>query len=95
MFCCLLNYYPILKYTEKKPHIFDKILFSTISGPALAGISKYSNNPCVVSMGVFSTASFSLLKLRKDVELWEICTSLLQKVPKILTKVNIKIDIFH
>ncbi|XP_052089132.1 uncharacterized protein LOC127725852 isoform X10 [Mytilus californianus] len=55
-------------------------------GPALAGISKYSNNPCVVNMGVFSTASFSLLKLRKDVELWEICTSLLQKVPKILTK---------
>lgn len=51
-------------------------------GPALAGISKYSNNPSVVSRGVFATASHAALKLRKDIELWEICHNMLQKVPK-------------
>lgn len=77
--------------TEYLINIYHYICIYSVTlsslGPALAGVSKYSNNPCVVNMGVFSTASFSLLKLRKDVELWEICNSLLQKVPKILTKV--------
>ncbi|XP_060567478.1 dynein axonemal heavy chain 5-like [Ruditapes philippinarum] len=55
-------------------------------GPALAGVSAQSNNPAVVGQGVFATASFATFKMRKDVELWEICFTMLQKVPKAYNK---------
>ncbi|KAK3577475.1 hypothetical protein CHS0354_032326 [Potamilus streckersoni] len=55
-------------------------------GPALAGISNQSNNPAVVSYGAFATASYASLKMRKDVELWEICYTMLQRVPKAYPK---------
>ena len=57
-------------------------------GPALAGVSIYSNNPAIVGQGVFATASFATFKMRKDVELWEICFTMLQKVPKAYNKVS-------
>ena len=57
-------------------------------GPALAGISMHSNNPAIVGQGVFATASFATFKMRKDVELWEICFTMLQKVPKAYNKVD-------
>lgn len=57
------------------------------TGPALAGVSAQSNNPAVVGQGVFATASFATFKMRKDVELWEICFTMLQKVPKAYNKV--------
>ncbi|XP_059166583.1 dynein axonemal heavy chain 8-like [Physella acuta] len=56
------------------------------TGPALANISSQSNNPLVVDQGVFSTASYATYKLRKDMELWEICHTMLQKVPKAYNK---------
>ncbi|XP_053397319.1 dynein axonemal heavy chain 5-like isoform X6 [Mercenaria mercenaria] len=59
---------------------------SPFEGPALAGISAQSNNPSVVGQGVFATASFATFKMRKDVELWEICFTMLQKVPKAYNK---------
>ncbi|ESO89151.1 hypothetical protein LOTGIDRAFT_229063 [Lottia gigantea] len=55
-------------------------------GPPLAGISSQSNNPSVVGQGVFATASYATFKMRKDVELWEICHTMLSKVPKAYTK---------
>lgn len=60
---------------------------NVFSGPALAGVSGQSNNPAVVGQGVFATASFATFKMRKDVELWEICHTMLQKVPKAYNKV--------
>ncbi|XP_041355189.1 dynein gamma chain, flagellar outer arm-like isoform X3 [Gigantopelta aegis] len=59
---------------------------SPFIGPALAGVSTQSNNPAVVGMGTFSTASYATFKMRKDVELWEICHSMLSKVPKAYNK---------
>uniref|UniRef100_A0A2C9K4Z2 AAA+ ATPase domain-containing protein n=1 Tax=Biomphalaria glabrata TaxID=6526 RepID=A0A2C9K4Z2_BIOGL len=56
------------------------------SGPPIAGISSQSNNPLVVDQGVFSTASYATYKTRKDMELWEVCHTLLQKVPKAYNK---------
>ena len=53
----------------------------------MAGVSGQSNNPAVVGQGVFATASFATFKMRKDVELWEICFTMLQKVPKAYNKV--------
>ncbi|GFN75495.1 dynein beta chain, ciliary [Plakobranchus ocellatus] len=55
-------------------------------GPALASISSQSNNPLVVDQGVFSTASYATYKMRKDMELWEICYTMLLKVPKAYNK---------
>ncbi|XP_025098007.1 LOW QUALITY PROTEIN: dynein gamma chain, flagellar outer arm-like [Pomacea canaliculata] len=55
-------------------------------GPPLAGISYQSNNPSVVEQGLFSTASYATYKMRKDVELWEICYNMLQRVPKSYNK---------
>lgn len=55
-------------------------------GPPLAGVSSQSNNPSVVEQGVFSTASYATYKMRKDVELWEICYNMLQRVPKAYNK---------
>ncbi|CAL1527205.1 unnamed protein product [Lymnaea stagnalis] len=55
-------------------------------GPAIASISSQSNNPLVVDQGVFSTASYATYKIRKDMELWEICHTMLQKVPKSYNK---------
>ena len=60
---------------------------SPFDGPALAGVSMHSNNPAIVGQGVFATASFATFKMRKDVELWEICFTMLQKVPKAYNKV--------
>ena len=57
------------------------------SGPPLAGVSSQSNNPAIVEQGVFSTASYATYKMRKDVELWEICYNMLQRVPKAYNKV--------
>ncbi|KAL4232681.1 hypothetical protein ACF0H5_007369 [Mactra antiquata] len=59
---------------------------SPFEGPALAGVSAQSNNPAVVGQGVFATASFATFKMRKDVELWEIAFTMLQKVPKAYNK---------
>ena len=56
-------------------------------GPPLAGVSSHSNNPAIVEQGVFSTASYATYKMRKDVELWEICYNMLQRVPKAYNKV--------
>ena len=64
---------------------------SPFDGPALAGVSMHSNNPAVVGQGVFATASFATFKMRKDVELWEICFTMLQKVPKAYNKVGQKL----
>ncbi|XP_076466964.1 uncharacterized protein LOC143298129 [Babylonia areolata] len=55
-------------------------------GPPLAGVSSQSNNPAIVDQGVFSTASYATYKMRKDVELWEICYNMLQRVPKAYNK---------
>ncbi|XP_070190368.1 uncharacterized protein [Littorina saxatilis] len=55
-------------------------------GPPLAGVSSQSNNPAIVEQGVFSTASYATYKMRKDVELWEICYNMLQRVPKAYNK---------
>ena len=68
--------------------VIDIKKFFVLSGPALAGVSTQSNNPAVVGMGTFSTASYATLKMRKDVELWEICHSTLSKVPKAYNKVS-------
>ena len=65
---------------------------SPFDGPALAGVSMHSNNPAVVGQGVFATASFATFKMRKDVELWEICFTMLQKVPKAYNKVGQKLN---
>ncbi|XP_035829673.1 dynein heavy chain 5, axonemal isoform X2 [Aplysia californica] len=56
------------------------------TGPPLASVSSQSNNPLVVEQGVFSTASYATYKMRKDMELWEICYTMLQKVPKAYNK---------
>ncbi|KAL5010133.1 hypothetical protein ScPMuIL_012438 [Solemya velum] len=59
---------------------------SPFDGPALAGISQHSNNPLVVGQGVFSCASYCALKMRKEMELWEICHTSLSKVPRAYNK---------
>ncbi|KAK6187606.1 hypothetical protein SNE40_005595 [Patella caerulea] len=59
---------------------------SPFIGPALAGVSTQSNNPSIVGQGTFATASYATFKMRKDVELWEICHTMLSKVPKAYTK---------
>ncbi|OWF37572.1 Dynein heavy chain 5, axonemal [Mizuhopecten yessoensis] len=51
-------------------------------GPAKAEISKYSNNPAVFTQGTFATATYSVLKRTKEIELWEVCHTLLTKMPK-------------
>ncbi|XP_023932050.1 dynein heavy chain 8, axonemal-like [Lingula anatina] len=55
-------------------------------GPPIAQVSMHSLNPQIVNMGVFATASFAAMKLRKDVELWEICHTTIPKVPKAFSK---------
>lgn len=67
--------------------IETNLLTLCITGPPLAGISYQSNNPSVVEQGLFSTASYATYKMRKDVELWEICYNMLQRVPKSYNKV--------
>ena len=67
---------------------FSGFLILLFLGPALAGVSIHSNNPAIVGQGVFATASFATFKMRKDVELWEICFTMLQKVPKAYNKVG-------
>lgn len=79
---------PIQVSIYHKCHLYRTKFFS-VSGPAHAGVSGQSNNPAVVGQGVFATASFATFKMRKDVELWEICFTMLQKVPKAYNKVNI------
>ena len=44
--------------------------------------------PAVVNQGVFASASFAALRMKKEVELWEVCHNALQKVPKAQSKVN-------
>ena len=40
-----------------------------------------------IQQGVFASSSYTVLKLRKDVELWDICHNTLQKLPKAYNKV--------
>jgi dynein heavy chain len=54
----------------------------------MANISAQSNNPQVVHMGVFASASFATLKMKKEVELWEVCHVMLPKVPRAYSKVS-------
>ena len=58
------------------------------AGPPLAGVSTNSNSQQVVDHGIFSSASFAVLKMRKEVELWEICHTMLAKVPRAYSKVR-------
>ena len=58
-------------------------------GPPMANVSVQSNNPQVVEMGVFASASFATLKMKKEVELWEVCHTMLPKVPRAYSKVTL------
>jgi hypothetical protein len=77
----------LLMHNMEVTEMFSLVIYIN-TGPALAGISAQSNNPSVVHQGVFATASFATFKMRKEVELWEICFTMLQKVPKAYNKVT-------
>lgn len=55
----------------------------------MAGITGTSNHPGVVDMGVFASASFAALRMKKELELWEVCHNLLPKVPRAYSKVKL------
>ena len=63
------------------------------AGPALANISTQSNNPQVIEQGVFASASFATLRMKKEVELWEVCHTMIPKVPKAYVKVCVSLVI--
>ena len=55
----------------------------------MSNISASSNNPQVVHQGVFASASFATLRMKKEVELWEVCHTMLARVPKAYSKVRV------
>ena len=55
----------------------------------MSNISAPSNSPQIVDHGVFASASVAALRMRKEVELWEICHTMLSKIPKAYSKVTI------
>jgi hypothetical protein len=61
------------------------------AGPPLSTISLTSNSPQIVSLGVFASGSYAALRMRKEVDLLDICTSSLSKLPKIMSKVPMKL----
>ncbi|XP_074662754.1 uncharacterized protein LOC141915202 [Tubulanus polymorphus] len=52
-------------------------------GTPATTLSINSTNPYVSNTGVFASASHAVIKMKKDVELWEICHNLIPKVPRI------------
>ncbi|XP_052807484.1 dynein axonemal heavy chain 5-like isoform X7 [Mya arenaria] len=86
VFTRLNKVFDAMPSTETLSHKLFQRPPSPFEGPALANISSQSNNPSVVGHGVFATASFASFKMRKEVELWEICYTMLQKVPKAYNK---------
>ena len=57
------------------------------AGPPVSNVSQGANQPVVVNQGVFASASFATLRMKKEVELWEVCHIALTKVPKAYSKV--------
>ncbi len=58
-----------------------------ILGPPQAGVSTNSNNQQVVGQGIFASSSLATLRMRKEIELWELCHTTLPKVPRAYSKV--------
>lgn len=56
------------------------------AGPVMATSAPASTPPHVLEMGVFATASFANLKMRKEQELAEIIFYTLPKIPKAYSK---------
>ena len=63
------------------------LLLFLAAGPSAAMVSG-PTNPVIASMGVFASASFALTKMKKEVELWEVCHTMIPKVPRAYSKVK-------
>ena len=57
-------------------------------GVAQANISSTSNQASVVGRGMFSSASYTSLQMKKEVDLKELCHTLLEKAPKVSPRVS-------
>lgn len=52
------------------------------SGPIISMISSTSQHPLVAPLGIMATGGLIQLRNKKDQELWEICHTLIAKVPR-------------
>ncbi len=50
-------------------------------------MSVSSNSQQVVGQGIFASSSLATLRMRKEIELWELCHTTLPKVPRAYSKV--------
>ncbi|PIK47982.1 putative dynein heavy chain 5, axonemal-like [Apostichopus japonicus] len=63
-------------------HVLQPIPLSPKIGPSVASVTGHTLTPAVASMGVYASASQALVNSRKDIEIWEVCHSLIGKIPR-------------
>ncbi|XP_064629693.1 uncharacterized protein LOC135488785 isoform X2 [Lineus longissimus] len=72
---------PASETLTNKEVVFKRPL-TPFNGPPQANVSASGNMPQVCEMGVVASASFAVMRTKKEVELWEICWQTLPKVPR-------------
>ena len=53
----------------------------------MSGVNVTTNAQMVSVHGVFASSALATLRMRKEVELWELCHSLMPKIPRAYSKV--------
>lgn len=56
----------------------------------MASVTGHTMTPVIASIGVYASASESLVNSRKEVEIWEVCHSLIGKLPRGWNRVRLK-----
>ncbi|XP_071504103.1 dynein axonemal heavy chain 5-like [Diadema antillarum] len=68
--------------TKTLSHVLQPRPASPFQGPSVASVNGTPLQPVVASMGVYASASRSLLKSKRETEIWEICHNIISKIPK-------------
>ena len=53
----------------------------------MSGVNVTANAQMVSVHGMFASSALATLRMRKEVELWELCHSLMPKIPRAYSKV--------
>ncbi|XP_041462850.1 dynein heavy chain 8, axonemal-like [Lytechinus variegatus] len=68
--------------TRTLSHVLQPRPATPFHGPSVASVNGTALQPNVASMGVYASASRSLIKSKRETEIWEICHNIISKIPK-------------
>ncbi|XP_071954985.1 uncharacterized protein [Antedon mediterranea] len=67
--------------TKTLAHVFERPSTPTTE-PAVSSVTGQAMTSSIAGMGMYASASAAAVRSRKDVEIWEVCHTALQKLPR-------------